>query len=72
MAASRVHRRGDDTAGADALIKHKARQHGLPGLAGAGRPRRPGNQTENEDPQPQVVEALGLRMTNWEPDRSSL
>ncbi len=27
---------------------------------------------ENEDPQPQVVFAFGLRMTNWAPCRSSL
>ena len=27
---------------------------------------------ENEDPQPQVVLAFGLRMTNWAPCRSSL
>jgi hypothetical protein len=29
-------------------------------------------QMENEEPQPQVVEAFGLRTTNWEPVRSSL
>ena len=30
------------------------------------------NYTENEEPQPQVVLALGLRMTNCAPSRSSL
>ena len=30
------------------------------------------DQMENEEPQPQVVEAFGLRTTNWEPVRSSL
>ena len=30
------------------------------------------NYTENEEPQPQVVLALGLRMTNCAPCRSSL
>lgn len=28
--------------------------------------------TENDDPQPQVVDALGLRITNWEPCRLSV
>lgn len=31
-----------------------------------------GDYTENEEPQPQVVLALGLRMTNCAPSRSSL
>ena len=30
------------------------------------------SQAENEDPQPQVVLAFGLRMTNWAPCKSSL
>lgn len=30
------------------------------------------NYTENDDPQPQVVDAFGLRMTNCAPCRSSL
>lgn len=30
------------------------------------------NQTENEEPQPQVVVAFGFRMTNWEPSRPSV
>ena len=29
-------------------------------------------QTEKDDPQPHVVAALGLRIINWAPDRSSL
>ena len=29
-------------------------------------------QTEKEDPQPQVVVAFGLRMTNWAPSRPSV
>ncbi len=29
------------------------------------------DQTEKEEPHPQVVEALGLRITNWVPSRSS-
>ena len=48
-----------------------------------GQPKRPSehsdgllqllrNQTENEEPQPQVVSALGLRMTNCEPCRLSV
>jgi anhydro-N-acetylmuramic acid kinase len=43
-----------------------------------GRPRRPAScatapaQTENDDPQPQVVVALGFLITNWAPSRSSL
>lgn len=42
---------------------------GAAGPAGAGPGR---DQTEKEDPQPQVVEALGLRMTNWAPWRFSV
>jgi hypothetical protein len=30
------------------------------------------NQAEKDDPQPQVFVALGLRITNCEPDKSSL
>lgn len=29
------------------------------------------DQTEKEEPHPQVVDALGLRITNWAPSRSS-
>ena len=29
------------------------------------------NQTENDDPQPQVLFALGFLMTNWAPSRPS-
>lgn len=29
-------------------------------------------QAEKDEPQPHVVAALGLRITNWDPDRSSV
>ena len=47
--------------------KQKARVYGLfrvkPGIA---------TQVEKDDPQPQVVVALGLRITNCEPSRPSV
>lgn len=62
----------------------KPPQTGTPALAKTGKagmtrpalttrqlPARP-DQAENEEPQPQVVVALGFLMTNCEPCRSSL
>ncbi|GAB6047633.1 hypothetical protein JCM19379_14570 [Methyloparacoccus murrellii] len=47
----------------------KARSTGVAGPAiGSGGQ----DQTEKDDPQPQVVEALGLRITNWDPDNPSV
>ena len=41
-------------------------------LSGGARRRHPACQTEKEEPQPQVVDAFGLRMTNCAPLTSSL